>query len=75
MRLLLKSARIRIKGANLAARIASVTMALADPEPYVAHFAKRIAAGLIGLHLIIAAPVGEIASDLASLTPAAADSS
>lgn len=75
MRLLLKSARIRINGANFAARIASVTMALADPEPYVAHFAKRIAAGLIGTHLIIAAPASERAFDVSSPTPAVADSS
>lgn len=75
MRLLLKSARIRIKGAHLAARIASVTMALADPEPYVAHFAKRIAAGLIGTHIVIAAPALERVFSVSSFTPALADSS
>lgn len=75
MRLLLKSARIRIKTANLAARLAGLSMALADPEPYVAHFAKRIAAGLIGKHLIIAAPAADHVFDVSSLTPAVADSS
>ncbi|MEQ1819706.1 MAG: hypothetical protein ABL871_13955 [Terricaulis sp.] len=75
IRLLLKSARIHCKTANLAARLASLSIALADPEPYVAHFAKRIAAGLIGTHLVAAAPADEIAFDLASLTPVAADSS
>lgn len=75
IRLLLKSARIRINGANLAARITSVSMALADPEPFVAHFAKRIAAGLIGTRLIVAAPASENVSDVSSLTPAVADSS
>lgn len=75
MRLLLKSARMRIKTGNLAARITSVTMALADPEPYVAHFAKRIAAGLVGTHLVAAAPADALVVCLSSLTPALADSS
>lgn len=74
MRLLLKSARIRIAG-NLAARIAGVSVALAEPALYVAHFAKRIAAGLIGTRLVIASPRAEIAFDVASPAIATADSS
>lgn len=75
IRLLLKSARIHCTSANLAARLASLSIALADPVPYVAHFAKRIAAGLVGTHLVAAAPAVEIALDLSSSTPATADSS
>lgn len=75
MRLLLKSARIRMKDRNLAARITSVTIALADPGPFVAHFATRIAAGLIGTHLIATAPAAALVLCLSSLTPALADSS
>lgn len=75
IRLLLKSARIRVKTANLAARIANVSIVLADPEPFVAHFAKRIAAGLTGSHLIACAPAAARVLDLSSLTPALADSS
>jgi hypothetical protein len=74
IRLLLKSARIHCSGANLAARVASVSIALADPDPYVAHFAKRIAAGLVGTHLVAAAPEAEIVVDI-SLARAPADSS
>lgn len=75
IRLLLKSARIRAKSRNLAARIAAVSMALADPEPYIAHFAKRIATGLVSLRLVAFAPAHEIARTLSSPTPALADSS
>jgi hypothetical protein len=75
IRLLLKSARIRAKSANLAARIASVSIALADPEPYATNFAKRIAAGLVSTHLVASAPPGEIAFDVWSPTPTIADSS
>jgi hypothetical protein len=74
MRLLLKSARIRVRG-SLAARIAGVSVALADPAPYVAHFAKRIAAGLITTHLTIALPPGQISFDVASPAPTIPDSS
>ncbi|MEQ1819609.1 MAG: hypothetical protein ABL871_13460 [Terricaulis sp.] len=75
IRLLLKSARIRAKSRNLAARIASVSIALADPEPYIAHFAKRITSGLVSRRLVAVAPANEIARVLSSTTPALADSS
>lgn len=75
IRLLLKSARIRAKSRNLAARITAVSMALADPEPYVAHFGRRIAAGLVSLRLVAAAPEKEIVVDLSSLAPTPANSS
>lgn len=75
IRLLLKSARIHCRSGNLAARLASLSIALADPGPYVAHFAKRIAAGLIGAHLVAATPADEMVFDIASPSLALVDSS
>lgn len=75
IRLLLRSARIHAKSANLATRIASLSIALADPDPYVAHFAKRIAAGLIKTRLVVTAPPVTRIIAASSRTPTPADSS
>jgi hypothetical protein len=45
-RLLWKSARIRLRGASLTARVERLIDALANPEPYIARYIERLARGL-----------------------------
>ena len=55
-RLLWKSARLRLRNASLIARVERLLAALANPERYVAHYAKRLARGLCFRRLIACAP-------------------
>ena len=55
-RLLWKSARIRLRKASLIDRVARLLKALAHPARYIAHYMKRLAAGLCFRRLIACAP-------------------
>jgi hypothetical protein len=55
-RLLWKSARIRLRNASLIDRVARLLEALANPARYIAHYMKRLAAGLCFRRLIARAP-------------------
>lgn len=54
--LFFRNSGVRARKANYAQRIASLVAALANPEPHVAYFFKRIARGLRGARLIAIAP-------------------
>jgi hypothetical protein len=54
--LLLKSARIRLRGASLVQRVERLFAVLADPERAVAHYMRRLARGLCLRRLVAAAP-------------------
>jgi hypothetical protein len=56
VRLLLKSARLRAKGAGLGMRVMRLCEVLADPEVYVSHFLKRILRGLRGTSFVATTP-------------------
>jgi hypothetical protein len=68
-RLLWKSARIRLRNASLIDRVGRLLDALANPARYIAHYAKRLAAGLCFRRLIAYAPA---ATALLSAEPPAA---
>lgn len=56
-RLLWKSARLRLRGASLSERVGRLLAALACPEPYVAHYMKRLARGLNFTRIVALAPL------------------
>jgi hypothetical protein len=74
-RLLLKSARIRLRSRDLVARLARLLEALLDPEPFIARYTKRLARGLRFVRLIAGAPAAIAFADAAPGAPAFADSS
>jgi hypothetical protein len=74
-RLLWKSARIRLRGDNLIARVARLIEALANPERYVAHYIKRLARGLCFRRLVACAPPAAAVLSAAPNAVAFADSS
>jgi hypothetical protein len=55
-RLLWKSARLKLRGRDLIARIARLIEALTHPERYIAHYMKRLTRGLCFRRLIACAP-------------------
>src|SRR5262245_12028869 len=55
-RLFFKSARIRLRGGDFAQRIQRLIDVLANPAPYIARFAKRLARGLTFRRLVATAP-------------------
>jgi hypothetical protein len=56
MRLFFRNAGVRARKAGIVARIGRLIAALADPEPHIAYFFKRICDGLRVTTLIAAAP-------------------
>ena len=74
-RLLWKSARIKLRGRDLVARIARLLEALARPARYVAYFMQRLARGLCFRRLIACAPPATALASVASADTAFADSS
>ena len=73
--LLLKSARIRLRGASLAQRVERLFAVLANPERAIAHYMARLARGLCMRRLVAAAPAAAALSEDAPLPTAFADSS
>jgi hypothetical protein len=55
-RLLWKSARLRLRGASLIARVERLFAALSNPGRHIAHYMKRLARGLCFRRLIACAP-------------------
>jgi hypothetical protein len=55
-RLFFRNCGVRARKASIAQRIASLAAALADPEPHIAYFSKRLRRGLHGACLIPVAP-------------------
>ena len=75
MRLMMKGARIRLRGAGLGARVRRLIDVLANPEPYIARFAAKLRRGLTRFRLIAAAPAAVALVSAPAPAPAAADSS
>jgi hypothetical protein len=74
-RLLWKSARIRLRGANLIARVERLFEALANPDVYVARYMKRLARGLCFRRLTARAPAAVALASAEATAVAFADSS
>ncbi|MBC7770147.1 MAG: hypothetical protein H7124_15290 [Phycisphaerales bacterium] len=73
--LLIKSARIGLRGANMRERALHLLEVLANPEPYIAHFMKRLRKGLKLCGLILCAPAAIALPRAPAFPIAAADSS
>ena len=74
-RLFWKSAGIRARGAHALARVARLLEALANPEPYIARFMRRLTNGVNFFHLIPCAPPAAACASLARPDVRYADSS
>jgi hypothetical protein len=74
-RLLWKSARIRLRGASLTARVERLIDALANPEPYIARYIERLARGLCFRRLVACAPAAAALAGADAPAPTFADSS
>jgi hypothetical protein len=75
-RLFLKCARIRLgRGGSLTARVQRLIDVLANPQVYIARFAKRLARGLCLLRLVTSAPAASPFTSADALPVAIADSS
>jgi hypothetical protein len=74
-RLFLKCARIRLGRGSLTARVQRLIDVLADPQVYIARFAKRLARGLCLLRLVTSAPAASPFTSADALPVAIADSS
>ena len=74
-RLLWKSARIKLRGRDLIARVSRLLEALAHPEAYVAHYMKRLAHGLCFRRLIAFAPQAQAVISFGAVDAPIADTS
>jgi hypothetical protein len=74
-RLFMRSARIRARNGCLPERVQRLLDALADPEPPIARFLKRLAHGLHAARLIVVAPPAWALGDDAPLALNGADTS
>ena len=66
MRLFFRNSGVRARKAGFLQRLASLASALANPEPHIAYFTKRLTRGLRGARLIATAPP---AASLGSVAP------
>ena len=69
MRLFFRNSGVRARKAGFLQRLASLAAALANPEPHIAYFTKRLMRGLRGARLIAARPP---ATSLGASAPQAA---
>lgn len=75
LRLFMKSARVRARGAGLRQRIDRIIAALENPAPYIARFVKRLRRGLCGFTFVAAAPSASACASIAHASPRAIDDS
>ncbi len=74
-RLFWKCARIRARGADPFARVSRLLEALANPEPYIARFMRRLVNGVSFFHLVACAPPAHACASPARPDARFADSS
>jgi hypothetical protein len=70
LRLFFRNSGIRARKAALATRLAHLSAALANPEPHLAYFSRRLLKGLRTGRLVPTAPAAQaLAGDAASAQP------